>query len=201
MNKYSLILLTVLFVSACTSLPPTEAPQASLPPVETSPAVQPANTLDTRAVFFQITSPAFISGLPIPPRYSCDGENISPALTWTEPPVGTQSFVLIMDDPDAFGSTWTHWVIYNIPAESRGLPEAVPTGPQFEDGSLQAITSTNTTGYHGPCPPSGTHHYIFKLYALDKILSLDSNAKKEDVTRAMEAHILANAELMGTFSR
>jgi len=106
-----------------------------------------------------------------------------------------------MDDPDAPSGTWVHWVIFNIPPTSRGFPEGVPTNSKLEDGSLQGITSAGSNGYHGPCPPSGTHHYFFKLYALNANLSLDYRAAKEDVLRAMEEHILANAELMGTFAR
>jgi Raf kinase inhibitor-like YbhB/YbcL family protein len=105
-----------------------------------------------------------------------------------------------MDDPDAPVGTWVHWVIYNIPASARGLSEAVSTDSQLADGSMQGTTSARSTGYHGPCPPSGTHRYFFKLYALDMMLSL-TNADKEKLLKAMEGHILAQAELMGTFSK
>jgi Raf kinase inhibitor-like YbhB/YbcL family protein len=147
-----------------------------------------------------LISPAFTAGLPIPSDYSCKGRDISPALSWTEPPANTQSFALIMDDPDAPIGTWVHWVIYNISAAARELPEAVPTDPQLVDGSQQGTTSARSTGYHGPCPPSGTHRYFFKLYALDTVLSLES-ADKEKLLQAMEGHILAQADLMGTFSK
>lgn len=149
---------------------------------------------------FKISSPAFVNGEAIPSDFSCDGRDISPALTWTEPPVGTQSFALIMDDPDAQMGTWAHWVLYNIPASTRDLKEGTPTDPQLSDGSLQGKTSAGSTGYHGPCPPSGTHRYFFKLYALDTMLSLSTNADKKELLAAMKGHILANAELMGTFS-
>ena len=148
----------------------------------------------------EITSPAFVNAGSIPSDFSCAGRDISPALTWTEPPAGTQSFALIMDDPDAPMGTWVHWVLYNIPASTRDLKEATPTDAQLSDGSLQGKTSAGSTGYHGPCPPSGTHRYFFKLYALDSMLPLSTNADKKELLAAMEGHILANAELMGTFS-
>lgn len=149
---------------------------------------------------FTLSSSAFTQGQPIPAAYSCKGRDISPALAWTEPPANTQSFALIMDDPDAPAGTWVHWVIYNIPASTRGLPEGVPTDAQLSDGSLQGTTSARSTGYHGPCPPSGTHRYFFKLYALDTTLSIAS-ANKEKLLKAMDGHILAQTELMGTFSK
>ena len=150
---------------------------------------------------FEITSPAFANGEQIPSKYSCKGSDITPALTWTEPPAGTQSFALIMDDPDAPVGTWVHWVIFNIPASARGLAEGTPTDAQLGDGSLQGVTSAGSNGYHGPCPPSGTHRYFFKLYALDTMLALSSSADKGKALAGMEGHILANVEWMGTFSK
>lgn len=149
---------------------------------------------------FEITSPAFANTEAIPADYSCKGRNISPTLTWSEPPAAAQSFALIMDDPDAPMGTWVHWVIFNIPASTRDLKEGTPTDPQLSDGSLQGKTSAGSNGYHGPCPPSGTHRYFFKLYALDTMLDLSFTADKKDLLAAMEGHILANAELMGIFS-
>ena len=148
---------------------------------------------------FEISSPAFAKGGAIPSDFSCNGRDVSPAISWTEPPAGTQSFALIMDDPDAPMGTWVHWIIFNIPASTRNLTEGVPTDPQLSDVSLQGKTSAGSSGYHGPCPPSGTHRYFFKLYALDTTLSLSANADKKELLAAMEGHILANAELMGTF--
>jgi Raf kinase inhibitor-like YbhB/YbcL family protein len=149
---------------------------------------------------FEISSSAFKKGESIPARFSCKGSDTSPALMWTEPPTGTQSFALIMDDPDAPMGTWVHWVVFNIPASTRELKEGTPTDPQLSDGSLQGKTSAGSSGYHGPCPPSGTHRYFFKLCALDTMLSLSTNADKKELLAAIEGHILANAELMGTFS-
>lgn len=166
------------------------------PTVTDVPAI--SNELE---VSMNLTSFAFAYGQSIPPKYSCKGENVSPPLTWDEPPAGTQSFALIMDDPDAPMGTWVHWVLFNIPAATRGLSEAMPGTPTLTDGSLQGVTSAHGNGYHGPCPPSGTHRYFFKLYALNIALSLSSDADKKVVLSAIEGHILAQAELMGTFSK
>jgi len=148
-----------------------------------------------------LTSTAFSYGEFIPAKYSCNGEDVSPSLSWTEPPAGTQSFALIMDDPDAPVGTWAHWVLFNLPASARGLSEGMPSDLKFADGSVQGITSARSHGYHGPCPPSGTHRYFFKLYALDTTLSLTFAADKKEVLAAMDGHILAQAELMGKFSK
>lgn len=149
----------------------------------------------------ELTSPAFAQGQPIPQKYSCRGEDVSPALSWGEPPAGTQSFALIMDDPDAPVGTWVHWVLFNIPASARGLPEAFPPDATLPDGSLSGKNSWGNTGYGGPCPPSGTHRYFFKLYALDEALALSAGASKGELEKAMVGHILAQGELMGTFTR
>ena len=148
-----------------------------------------------------ITSDAFASGQSIPAKYSCIGRNVSPPLAWNEPPAGTQSFALIMDDPDAPVGTWVHWVLFNIPASSRGLPEAIPSAGTLSDGSLHGKNSGGNPGYNGPCPPSGTHRYFFKLYALDEMLGLSSGADKGELLQAMEGHTLAQGELMGTFRK
>jgi Raf kinase inhibitor-like YbhB/YbcL family protein len=148
-----------------------------------------------------IASPAFKNGSPIPVLYSCKGRDISPALSWSDAPTGTKSLALIMDDPDAPGDTWVHWVIYNIPASAGGLQEAAPAQAQLADGSLNGTNSWGNLGYGGPCPPSGTHRYFFKLYALDTMFGLPSGANKQKLLSAMQNHILAQGELMGTFSK
>ena len=143
-----------------------------------------------------LTSDAFTNGQSIPAKYSCVGKNISPALAWNESPAGTKSFALIVDDPDAPMGTWVHWVLFNIPASTGSLQESA-------DSSAMSAgkNSSGNTRYDGPCPPSGTHRYFFKLYALDSTLSLSPGATKEQVLKAMEGHILAQGELMGTFSK
>ena len=150
-----------------------------------------------------LTSDAFVSGQSIPAKYACTGRNISPALAWNDPPGGTQSFALIVDDPDAPMGSWVHWFLYNIPAEARSLREDLPvTGKNVDPEAIfVGKNSAGKIGYDGPCPPSGTHRYYFKLYALDTLISLLPGATKEQVLKEMEGHILAQGELMGTFSK
>ena len=198
--KNILFYFLVISLTACISTPltPSNTP-VQAKPIQSTETQTPLSTTQEVTMAFKITSPAFANGGAIPSDFSCDGRDVSPALSWTEPPTGTQSFALIMDDPDAPMGTWVHWVIFNIPASTRDLTEGTPTDPQLSDRSLQGKTSAGSTGYHGPCPPSGTHRYFFKLYALDTVLSLSTKADKKDLLAAMEGHILANAELMGTF--
>lgn len=150
-----------------------------------------------------ITSDAFANGQSIPAKYSCNGKNISPALTWNEPPAGTQSLALIVDDPDAPVGTWVHWVLYNIPAATLSLQEDLRiTGKNTDPNAIYiGKNSSGKIGYDGPCPPSGTHRYFFKLYALDTSIDLLPGATKEQVLKEMDGHILAQGELVGTFSR
>lgn len=152
-------------------------------------------------MMFTLTCPAFADGSAIPSAYTCEGRDVSPPLAWTEPPKGTNSFVLISDDPDAPGKTWVHWVVYNLPASARGLPEAYPTDGERPDGTRQGMTDFGRPGYGGPCPPSGTHRYDFTLYALDAMLALPPGATKCEVEAAMQPHVLARARLMGTYRR
>lgn len=149
-----------------------------------------------------IKSPDFKNGEPIPKAFSCEGEDISPKLEWDNAPEGTKSFALICDDPDAPMGTWVHWVIYNIPKDSRFLEKNIPKKPKLENGALQGKNSWPRTGYNGPCPPPGkAHRYYFKLYALDTILNLKENATKEELLSAMKGHILQEAQTMGTYKR
>jgi Raf kinase inhibitor-like YbhB/YbcL family protein len=149
----------------------------------------------------ELTSTALAPGQPIPRKYTCDGENVSPPLRWSDLPQGTQSLAFICDDPDAPAGTWVHWVLYNLPAKARALVEAVPANADLPDGSRQGKNGWGRLGYGGPCPPSGTHRYFFKLYALDTVLGLASGADKSQLLQAMEGHILAQTELMGTYKR
>ena len=151
---------------------------------------------------FQIKSSAFDPNGEIPRKYTCDGPDFSPALSWTEPPQGTQSFSLSVDDPDAPVGTWVHWVLYNLPATARELPEAVPKDGELKDGSRQGRNDFRKIGYGGPCPPPGpAHRYFFKLSALDTRVNLRSGATKAELLRAMEGHILGQAELVGRYKR
>ena len=153
------------------------------------------------SMVFALTCPAFTDGAAVPAVYTCDGRDVSPPLAWAEPPAGTKSFALISDDPDAPGKTWVHWVVYNLPASTRNVPEAVPAKPELPDGTRQGTTDFGRPGYGGPCPPSGTHRYYFKLYALDTMLTLPPGATKRQVEAAVQHHILAQAQLMGTYRR
>ena len=148
-----------------------------------------------------VTSSAFKEGGMIPPKYTCDGDNISPPLQWQQVPQGVKSFALISDDPDAPVGIWVHWVMWNIPAEANGLPENVPAGKDLPNGSKQGVNSSRKQGYSGPCPPSGTHRYYFKVYAIDTMLNLPADSTKQDLLDAMEGHILAEGSLMGKYRR
>jgi len=150
---------------------------------------------------FELTSTAFAPGEPIPRKYTCDGENISPPLEWRDAPQNAKSFALIADDPDAPIGTWVHWVLYNLPGETHALPQALPSDARLPDGSQNGKNSWGQMGYGGPCPPGGTHRYFFKLYALDAALALDAGASKEQLLQAMEGHILAQTEVMGLYTR
>jgi Raf kinase inhibitor-like YbhB/YbcL family protein len=161
-----------------------------------------APPVDEEETEMKITSSVFKEGEPIPQVYTCDGKDLSPALSWEGTPEGTRSIVLICDDPDAPGRTWVHWVLYNIPPDTTALAQGVPRDAAFEDGSRQGVTDFGRPGYGGPCPPKGKpHRYFFKLYALDIVLKLEGKVGKEDVEKAMKEHILAEAQIMGTYKR
>ncbi len=152
------------------------------------------------AVFF-LVSAAFSSGGNIPVMYTCDGDDISPPLRWGEAPEGTVSYALICEDPDAPAGNWVHWVVYNIPSVTTSLPEDAGGGEPPAGGILQGTNSWGRTGYGGPCPPSGTHRYFFRLYALDSMLELEAGADAAALREAMDGHVLAEAELMGRYPR
>ena len=138
----------------------------------------------------------------IPKTFTCDGLDVSPQLSWNDPPATTQSFALIMDDPDAPAGTWVHWVLYNLPISARELAENIPNREQLSNGAHQGRNDFNKFGYGGPCPPPGKpHRYYFKLYALDTKLHLKPGAIKADVERAMQDHIRAQSQLIGLHSR
>ncbi len=149
-----------------------------------------------------ITSPAFTEGNPIPRKYTCDAEDLSPPLNWSGVPAEAKSLALIADDPDAPVGTWVHWVIFNLPPSLAGLPEGIAKTPMVEGLGLQGNNDFRRSGYGGPCPPRGKpHRYFFKLYALDTSLALGAGATKADVEKAMRGHILAQGQLMGTYGR
>ncbi|MBD3235183.1 MAG: YbhB/YbcL family Raf kinase inhibitor-like protein [Candidatus Eisenbacteria bacterium] len=150
----------------------------------------------------RISSPAFEHEGTIPQRHTCEGDDLSPPLSWTDVPEGTGTLALICDDPDAPMGTWVHWVVFNIPPDAGGFEEAVAPDAEPAGGVVQGRNSWKRTGYGGPCPPPGKpHRYFFKLYALDGSLDLDASATKADLEAAMKGHVLADAELMGTYQR
>ena len=142
----------------------------------------------------KISSPAFAENSKIPKSYTCDGENASPPLTVADVPEGTKSLALIADDPDAPAGTWVHWVVWNIDAGTRQIKAgALPAG------AVQGVNSFGKSGYGGPCPPSGSHRYFFKLYALDTVLNLDPRATKADLEKGMKGHVVAEARTVGKY--
>ena len=154
------------------------------------------------AMAFQLQSSAFKPGAEIPQKFTCQGSDISPALSWSGAPAGTKSFALIADDPDAPAGTWVHWVIYDLPSSATQLAESVTKTEKTQGGGTQGTNDFKKVGYGGPCPPPGNaHRYFFKLYALDTALNLKPGASKADLEKAMKGHTLAHAELVGTYKR
>ena len=149
---------------------------------------------------FRLTTTAFRNDGLIPEKFTCDGPDTSPELAWTDPPAGTEALALIVDDPDAPGGTFVHWVLYDLPASTRSLAEGQAPDRQFSSGARQGQNDFGRIGYKGPCPPKGTlHHYFFKLYALDAKTNLKAGASKAKLDRAMDGHILAQAQVVGRF--
>ncbi len=162
-----------------------------------SGAEQGGNTM-----VFSISSPSFKPGGTIPKIFTADGRDVSPAVSWENPPSGTKAFALICDDPDAPGSTWVHWVIWNLPAAASRLAEGVQTRSTLADGSAQGKNDFGRIGYGGPSPPPGKpHRYFFRLYALKEKLALAGGASRRDLDRAMQGRILGTAEVFGTYGR
>ena len=149
-----------------------------------------------------ISSPGFSNGGDIAKKYTCDAADVSPQLAWTEPPAGTKTFALLVDDPDAPVGNWNHWTMWNLPASVRGVPEGAAKDAHLPDGSEQGRNDFGKTGYNGPCPPAGKpHRYYFRLFALDTRLDLKPGARKKELEGAMKGHVLAQAEWMGKYGR
>jgi Raf kinase inhibitor-like YbhB/YbcL family protein len=154
-----------------------------------------------RAMSFAVKTNAFSEGGAIPKKYTCDGADLSPALTWTGAPAGTKSLALIADDPDAPVGTWTHWIVWNIPPEAT-VPEGIEKVESLSDGTRQGRNDFKRIGYGGPCPPPGKpHRYFFKLYALDTKLDVKPGAGRKELEGAVKGHVLAQAELVGKYGR
>jgi Raf kinase inhibitor-like YbhB/YbcL family protein len=168
--------------------------------VHPEPARKEAGTMT-----FTLTSPDFTPGSEIPSKHTCEGPNTSPALAWKDPPAGTKSLALIVDDPDAPDPkapkmTFVHWVLYNIPPGAGGLGDSIAT-KDLPPGTREGTSDYNRGTWGGPCPPIGRHRYFFKLYAIDKVLPNLENPNKTHLLKAMEGHILGQAELMGTYQK
>ena len=193
-----------LVLAACV---PTPAPEATEPVLASTEVLQepaPSSTeegADSAHVDFALTSPVFMEGGAIPDRYTynlpgqCSGDNFSPLLAWTGVPDGTESIAVLVVDPD--GGDWVHWLQFNIPAAAAGLDEAIG-GP---DVGVKGMNDFGEPGYGGPCPPSGTHRYVFTLYALDTLLPLPINSNRADFESAIQGHVLDEAQLTGSRSR
>ena len=163
---------------------------------------QEAPILEEGKITLALSSTVFQNGEAIPAKYTCDGQNISPPLSWGEPPQKTQSFALIMDDPDALGGVFTHWVLFNLPSDNCELQEAILAQAQLPNGALQGKNGFRKIGYGGPCPPPGHfHRYRFTIYALDQTLDLKAGVSKKQVMNAIERHILGRGQLTGTYRR
>ena len=175
-------------LSAC-SKPTSTAPQST-----SGPAKQDKSEI-------QLTSTAFKEGEAIPRAYTCDGVNVSPPLEWIGVPKTAKTIAIVTADPDAPGGPWTHWVLYNLPADNIGLVENLPTTENLKAGGFQGQNDFEKLGYGGPCPPSGTHHYFFRIYAIDSELPLKARATKAELLKAMEGHVVLQGQLMGTYRR
>lgn len=185
LSKNSSLILSILSLS----LIPLHAQ------TNTVPAVAPQSGA------LKVTSSAFQDGARIPVPYTCNGLNISPPLAWEGAPANTESFAIICEDLDANYKTFTHWVIFNIPKTAKGMAEKIPADANLKDGSLQGFNDFKKLGYRGPCPPTGTHRYVFRVYALDTSLLVLGDIDKAKLEDAMKGHILAQGQLTGTFRR
>jgi len=184
----SFAVLSLFFISCASQPQPVAQQPAADKPKESEGVVK-------------LTSTAFKEGQPIPATYTCKGVNISPPLEWSGVPKSAKTLAIIADDPDAPSGTWVHWVLYNLPADNIGLVENVPVTESLKAGGFQGKNDFGKIGYGGPCPPSGTHRYFFKIYALDAELPLKAGATKAEVEKAMEGHVVSQGQLMGTYGR
>ena len=193
--KLGLLSCAILF-SSCSGRNPT--PVAGN---QNGSGVTNSNEGRGKEMNIKLTSTAFQPDGMIPAKYTCDGANVSPPLEWSGVPEATKSLALICDDPDAPGKTWVHWVVFNLPASKTSLPENVEPQETIASGGKQGTNDFKKIGYGGPCPPSGTHRYFFKIYALDTELKLDNKTTKDQLSQAMKDHLLAQGELIGRYKK
>ncbi|MCX7832712.1 MAG: YbhB/YbcL family Raf kinase inhibitor-like protein [Ignavibacteria bacterium] len=187
--KFSIVFILILLICSCQKENPEQTIKNNFKSEERS------------NIQMKLTSLSFKDGELMSEKYTCDGENISPHLSWTGIPENTKSLALISDDPDAPVGDWVHWVIYNIPPAITELKEGFPRDKEFENGIKQGKNDFGKIGYDGPCPPGGTHRYYFKLYALDIVLEKDFGLTKKELLKLMEGHILAETSIMGKYKR
>jgi Raf kinase inhibitor-like YbhB/YbcL family protein len=209
--------MALAFLTACSAQAPADdvaseepvaeeeiAPTAGVEQVETAEVEAPATDEVVEqgdAADLILISEAFSEGDPIPKEFTCDGEDISPPLKWEGAPQNTESYVLVMDDPDAPGGTWIHWILFNIPAEANELMAAIPPVAELADGSSHGQNSWGRSDYGGPCPPGGTHRYFFKLFALDQLMDFAPGITVDQALQGIQDHVLAETTLMGTYTR
>jgi Raf kinase inhibitor-like YbhB/YbcL family protein len=200
--KTNLKLITAVTVMAMGAGCAAAEPASSVASPSTDAEVESLDdTQDHSAPGFSLASDALEHGGAIPPQFTCDGEDLSPGLTWEQAPAGTRSLALLLEDPDAPGGTWVHWVLYNIPAEAQSINAQIREPSDLPGGTQVGENSWGETAYGGPCPPRGEHRYIFTLFALDTELELDGGVTGKILRSAISEHILSKTELMGTYSR
>jgi len=196
-QRVSLALCAFVFLCSCQNTSRTNQNKAR---PESTPSPQASAQDGGEKMTIKVTSTAFNDGELIPKKYTCDGENVSPPLAWADVPANAKSIALIVDDPDAPGKTWVHWVVYDLPTSVTSLSENAAKAEQL-GGGKQGTNDFKKIGYGGPCPPSGAHRYYFKLYALNAETSLNPGATKEQLLQAMAGHIIAQGQLIGRYKR
>jgi Raf kinase inhibitor-like YbhB/YbcL family protein len=188
MRRVSFLLSLVLLMFLGCARPEPGGTQSSPTPNQDKPEIK-------------LTSTAFKEGESIPRAYTCDGVSVSPPLEWSGVPKTAKTIAIVADDPDAPGGTWVHWVLYNLPAANIGLVENLAATENLTAGGFQGKNDFGKVGFGGPCPPSGTHRYFFRIYALDSELPLKAGATKAELIKAMEGHTVGQGQLMGTYRR
>lgn len=200
MNKIIILLIIAFTAFSCGSkdnkMQTQENKQQS-----TQETKKDSSTDKTKTGDLKVKSSAFTDEGMIPKKFACNGDDVSPEVSWDGAPAGTKSFALIVDDPDAPSGDHVHWVVYNIPPDVKELTEAAPNDTKLSNGALQGTNGSEKTGYSGPCPPSGTHRYYFKVYALDNMLKQSVYVTKDILLNSMKGHILAQGQLMGKYSK
>ena len=166
-----------------------------------SKSLAQTNMKEIKMEKINLTSSSFKNGELIPSKYTCDGKNISPSLSWDKPSDEIKRFAIVVEDPDSPGGTFVHWIVYNIPSNIKNLPEDITPIKNIPDEVLLGTNSYGHIGYSGPCPPSGTHRYIFKIYGLSNAVHLEAGAEKGELMRAMQKYIITEGELMGKYKR